>query len=71
MYQYPIYGDRPLVGQFNLIERLRVHYDNENEYLCADVIISCVLPGFLFVIVVVDDGMEAMSRSSLTRFLLY
>ena len=35
------------------------------KYLCVDVIISCVLPGFLFVIVVVDDEMEAMRRSSL------
>ena len=34
---------------------LRFHYDNENEN---------VLPGFLFVIVVVDDEMEATSRSS-------
>ena len=33
--------------------------------MCADIIISCVLPGFQFVIVVVDDEMEAMSRSSL------
>ena len=28
-------------------------------------IISCILPGFLFVIVVVDDEMEATSHSSL------
>ena len=33
--------------------------------MCADIIISCVLPGFLFVIVVVEDEMEAMGRSSL------
>ena len=33
--------------------------------MCADIIISCVLPGFLFVIIVVDDEMEAMSRSYL------
>ena len=33
--------------------------------MCADIIISCVLPAFLFVTVVVDDEMEAMSRSSL------
>ena len=33
--------------------------------MCADMIISCVLPGFLFVIVVVDDEIEAMSRSYL------
>ena len=32
---------------------------------CADVIISCVLPGFLFVIVEVDDKMEATSFSIL------
>ena len=30
--------------------------------MCADIIISCVLPGFLFVVVVVDDEMEATSR---------
>ena len=33
--------------------------------MCADIIISCVLPGFLFVIAVVDDEREAMSRPSL------
>ena len=32
--------------------------------MCAYIFISCVIPGFLFVIVVVDDEMEAMSRSS-------
>ena len=36
----------------------------EQLFVCADVIIYCVLPWFLFVIVVVDDKMEAMSRSS-------
>ena len=52
---------------FHLLGRLRFHYHNEyeNEILCADIIISCVLPEFLFVIVVVDDEMEAISRSSL------
>ena len=35
----------------------------ERIFLSADIIISCVLSGFLFVIVVVDDEMEAMSRS--------
>ena len=34
-------------------------------------VISCVLPGFLFVIVVVDDEMEATSRSSLCVKKLY
>ena len=52
----------PLEKGFIIIGRLRFHYDNENEILCADIIISCVLPGFLFVIVVVDE-MEATSRS--------
>ena len=33
-------------------------------FLRTGVIISCVLPVFLFVIVVVDDKMEATSRSS-------
>ena len=33
-------------------------------FLCADFIISCVLPGFIFFIVVVDDEIEATSRSS-------
>ena len=33
--------------------------------MCGDIIISCVIPGFLFVVVAVDDEMEAMSRSSL------
>ena len=33
--------------------------------MCADIFISCVMPGFLFDIVVIDDEMEAMSRSSL------
>ena len=47
------------------IERLRLHYnENENQILYADVIISCVLPVFLFIIIVVDDEMEATSRSS-------
>ena len=31
----------------------------------ADFIISCVLPGFLSVIVVIDDEMEVTSRSYL------
>ena len=49
--------------------RLRFHNDNDNEYEneileYADIIISCVFPGFIFVIVVVDDEIEAMSRSS-------
>ena len=35
------------------------------KFLFADIIISCVLPGFLFGIVVVDDEIEAISRSSL------
>ena len=35
------------------------------KFLYADIIISCVLPGFIFAIVVVDDEMETMSRSSL------
>ena len=47
---------------------LRFHYtmttSMRTKVLCADIIISCVLPGFLFVIVLVDE-MEAMSRSSL------
>ena len=34
------------------------------NFVCADIIISCVFPELLFVIVVVDDEMEAMSRSS-------
>ena len=48
---------------------LRFHHDNEyeDEILCADIFISCVIPVSLFVIVatVVDDEREAMSRSSL------
>ena len=32
--------------------------------MCADIINYCVLPGFIFVIVVVDDDMESMNRSS-------
>ena len=52
-----------------VIARLRFYYDNENEYendfLCAGIIISCALPGFIFVIVVVDDEIEAMSGSSI------
>ena len=39
--------------------------NTRTKLVCADIIVSCVLPGFLFVIVVVDDGMEARSRSSL------
>ena len=35
------------------------------KFLCADIIISCVLPGLLFVIVVVNGEIEATSRSSL------
>ena len=35
------------------------------KFLCAYIFISCVLPGFLFVNVVVNDEMEAMSRSPL------
>ena len=35
------------------------------KFLCADIFIYCVRPWFLLVIVVVDDEMEAMSRSSL------
>ena len=51
----------------NALGRLRFHYDNEyeNDFLCADIIIYCILPGFIFVVVVVDDEMEATSRSSL------
>ena len=42
------------------IGRLRLYYDDEYE----NIIISCVLPGFIFLIVVVDDEIEATSRSS-------
>ena len=48
-----------------ILGRLRFYHDNGYETFCADVINSCVLPGFLFVNGVVDDKMEAMSRSSL------
>ena len=41
------------------------HRHTRTKFLCVDIIISCVLPGFLFVIVVLDDEMEAMSHSSL------
>ena len=34
------------------------------KFSCAGIIISCVLPGFLSVFVIVDDEMEATSRSS-------
>ena len=34
------------------------------KFVCADIIISCVLPGFLFGIIVVDE-IGAMGRSSL------
>ena len=58
------------IGDIRLVlGRFRFHYDNDNEYenefLCADIIISCVLPWFIFVNVVVDDKMEATTRSSL------
>ena len=49
------------------IGRLRFHYNDneyENDIFGADIIISCVLLGFIFVIVVVDDEMEATSCSS-------
>ena len=48
-----------------VIWRLIFHYDNEyvNEILCADIIISCVLPGFIFVIV--DDEKSDESFISL------
>ena len=57
---------KPVVNWFYcssciIIERLRFHYENENDFLCADVIISCVLPVRYLV---VDDEMEA-TRSSL------
>ena len=48
--------------KISLRQRQRVR---ERNFVCADIIISCVLPGFLFVNVVVDDEMEATSRSSL------
>ena len=47
---------------FSLRQRQRVR---EHFFLCADIIISCVIHRFLFVIVVVVNEMEAMSRSSL------
>ena len=34
------------------------------KFVCADIFISCVIPGFLFVIVVVGDEMELARRSS-------
>ena len=46
------------------IGRLRFYYDNEDEYE-NEISISCVLCGFLFVIVVVDDKIEVMSLSSI------
>ena len=46
------------------IGRLRFYYDNEDEYE-NEISISCVLCGFLFVIVVVDDKIGVMSRSSI------
>ena len=46
----------------SIIGRLRFHYDNDNDYV--NTIISCVIPGFLLVIVVVDDEIEATSCSS-------
>ena len=48
--------------KISLRQRQRVQ---ERNYLCADIIISCVLPVFLFVIVLEDDEMVAMSHSSL------
>ena len=52
---------------YGILGRLRFHYDNEheNDFLCADNCISCVIPGLLFVIVVEDVEREATSRSSL------
>ena len=41
------------------------HRHTRTKFLCVDIIISCVLPRFLLVIVVLDDEMEAMSHSSL------
>ena len=49
-----------------VLGRLRFHdNEDENEFLCADIIICCVPPRLLFVIVVADDEMEAMSRFTL------
>ena len=59
---------------YRLPKRLNKHlggYDfttttsTRTKFVCADIIISSVLPGFIFDIVVVDDEMEATSRSSL------
>ena len=36
------------------------------KFLCTDIFISCVIPWFLFVIIV-EDGMEMMSRSSMYK----
>ena len=50
-----------------ILGRLKFHCDNdeyENEFLCAGIIISYVLPGFIFVFILVDDEMKATSRSS-------
>ena len=43
--------------------KISLRQRQRERFLCVDVIISCVLPGFLFVIVVVDDEMEEISRS--------
>ena len=48
--------------KISLRQRQRVR---ERIFLCADIFISYVIPGFIFVIVVVDDEVEAMSRSSI------
>ena len=54
----------------SVLGRLRFHYDNDNEYenefsVCL-YLHFCVIPGFLlFVIVEVDDEMEAISCSFL------
>ena len=72
------FGANLCSGSREEVEKLeKLHADNDGhrviashthslsvtKYMCADVIISCVPPGFRFVIVVVDK-MEATSHSS-------
>ena len=52
--------------KFNIIKYDSITTSTRTKFLCAGVIISCVTPGFIFVIFVVDDEMEATSRSSLS-----
>ena len=57
-----------VVDLIDLLGRLRFHTTTKSstrtKFLCADTIISCLFPGFIFVIVVVDDETEVMSRLS-------